>query len=598
LAVRGVLVPRFSWGTYVKRTFIAAAAILALTAAGHADELSDIQAQAKQLREQNQTLMKRLSDIEKRQKSLEQKQAVQPAAVNPVDSMAADLPYKAAVKARPVESDDICVHGVCVYGNFDMGVDWIQHSAPFNAMAGGPLLYVVGSNSQLPSYAGVAANQFSTSFIGLRGKQEIGDQLYAVFNLQTLFNPASGMNANGVGSLVQNNGFNQAPQLGLLANGYGDSSKAGQMFNNVAYFGVSSPIWGTFTMGRQSALSSDLVVNYDALSGSNAWSLITFEGATGGGGVTENRIYDNSYEYRLNVGPVRFAAEVQAPNGGNSATGLAYQGDIGFDYMGFSMDFLGGHEKDALSASPLSTTQVNQLTSNQTGSPVNLGTGAALLGPGYAIPCSLGCVSGVVSDNTVFSVGAKYTLGPWKFYAGYEHIQFANPSTPLLPGAFAQGGYNVAFLNNNRYVTDRNQNVFWAGVKYAVTPTFDVIGAYYGARQGFFTVGNAQGAGGNGTFLALPGSGAPAGGLTQAVNCAIASASSPGCSGTIDMFSLAMDWRFARHVDLYAGVAYSTKSGGLANGFVLSTLNGVLTGTTVINRVSSWDPGIGLRYQF
>ncbi len=32
----------------------------------------------------------------------------------------------------------------------------------------------------------------STSFIGLRGKQEIGDNLYAVFNLQTLFNPASG----------------------------------------------------------------------------------------------------------------------------------------------------------------------------------------------------------------------------------------------------------------------------------------------------------------------------------------------------------------------------------------------------------------------
>ena len=83
------------------------------------------------------------------------------------------------------------------------------------------------------------------------------------------------------------------------------------MFNNVAYFGVSSPTYGTFTMGRQSALTSDLVVNYDALSGSNAWSVITFEGATGGGGDTEDRIYDNSYEYRLNVGPVRLAAEAQ-----------------------------------------------------------------------------------------------------------------------------------------------------------------------------------------------------------------------------------------------------------------------------------------------
>src|SRR4029077_5064078 len=364
LAVRGVLVPRYSWGTYVKRTFIAAAAILALTAAGHADELSDIQAQAKQLREQNLAMQKRLADLEKRQKALEQKPV---AVVNPVDSMAADLPYKAAV-AKPVESDDLCWHGVCLYGNFDMGVDWIQHSSPFNAMVGGPLLYVVGSNSQVPSYAGVAVNQMSTSFIGLRGKQEIGDNLYAVFNLQTLFNPASGMNANGVGSLVQNNGLNTAGSpFANLAHAYRDSSKGGQMFNNVAYFGVSSPVWGTFTMGRQSALTSDLVVNYDALSGSNAWSLIVFEGATGGGGVTENRIYDNSYEYRLNVGPVRFAAEIQAPNGGNSSTALAYQGDVGFDYLGFSMDFVGGHEKDAVSASPLSTTQVNNLTSNNLG---------------------------------------------------------------------------------------------------------------------------------------------------------------------------------------------------------------------------------------
>ena len=213
---------------HVKRTFISAAAILAFAATAHADELTDIQAQAKQLREQNAAMTKRLADLEKRQKALEQKPV---AVVNPVDSMAADLPYKAAV-AKPVESDDLCWHGVCLYGNFDMGVDWIQHSSPFNSMVGGPLLYVVGSNSQVPSYAGVAVNQMSTSFIGLRGKQEIGDQLYAVFNLQTLFNPASGMNANGIGSLVQNNGLNQTAAtlgqgaLGNLANAFGDSSKS------------------------------------------------------------------------------------------------------------------------------------------------------------------------------------------------------------------------------------------------------------------------------------------------------------------------------------------------------------------------------------
>src|ERR1700727_1632431 len=267
-AARGEwLEPRLIWGIYVKRTFISAAAILAFAAAAHADELTDIQAQTKQL-------TKRLADLEKKQKALEEKPAV--ATINPVDAMAADLPYKAAVKAKPPENDDICIKGICVYGNFDMGAMYQNHGAPFAAVTGGPLDYLVSKNSN-GSYFGTAANMISTSFIGLRGKQEIADNLYAVFNLQTLFNPADGQNANGIGSIVSSNCLGQSPGLGTVANGYGDSSKAGQMFNNAAYFGVSSPTYGTFTLGRQSSLSSDLVVNYDVLSGSNAWSLITNE---------------------------------------------------------------------------------------------------------------------------------------------------------------------------------------------------------------------------------------------------------------------------------------------------------------------------------
>ena len=124
------------WGNYVKRTFISAAAILAFAATAHADELTDIQAQAKQLREQNAAMTKRLADLEKRQKALE---AQKPAcAINPVDAMAADLPYKAAVKARPPENDDICIKGICVYGNFDMGLTYQQHGAPFSAVGRRP----------------------------------------------------------------------------------------------------------------------------------------------------------------------------------------------------------------------------------------------------------------------------------------------------------------------------------------------------------------------------------------------------------------------------------------------------------------------------
>jgi predicted porin len=554
-----VLFPRFFWGTYVKRTFISAVAVLAFAATAHADELTDIQAQAKQLREQNQAMTKRLVDLEKRQKALEAK-PVAASTLNPVDAMAADLPYKAAVKARPPENDDLCWHGVCLYGNMDMGLSYQNHGTPFNAMAGGPLNYMVEKASN-GSYFGVGANQMSTSFIGLRGKQEIADNLYAVFNLQTLFNPASGMNANGVGAIAQNNGLGANVQTLQFANSYGDSSKAGAMFNNVAYFGISSPTYGTFTMGRQSALTSDLVVNYDSLSGSNAWSAITFEGATGGGGVTEDRIYDNSFEYRLNVGPVRVAAEAQLRNGGNSATGNAFEGDVGFDYMGLSMDVVGGKIYDANSVSTtLSTAQVQA---------INLA----------GIGCSLGCVSSVVSDNTVIAVAGKYTIGQWKLFGGYENIHYNNPDNPLAPEAFMNGGYNIAFANNGFYQSTRVMNIFWAGVKYAVTPNLDIMGAYYGYRQNsFLTASNNNAAGGFG-------------------NCN--TSFSPGCSGSMDMVSLVMDWRFARHMDLYAGIAYTQKQGGLVSGYVLSASNLNAPGTVnTFNKASDFDPGIGLRYQF
>ncbi len=147
-------------------------------------------------------------------------------------------------------------------------------------------------------------------------------------------------------------------------------------------------------------------------------------------------------------------------------------------------------------------------------------------------------------------------------------VDMSTSSTPpeqlrCFPAPLRKAATTSALTNNNCYVTDRKQNVFWAGVKYAVTPTFDVIGAYYGVRQGYFTVGGGPAGSTLVTFPGLSGiaggPGNPLGGrafASQAAACAAFSASSPGCAGTIDMFSLAIDWRFARHVDLYAGVAY------------------------------------------
>jgi predicted porin len=557
-----MLVPRLFWGIYVKRTFISAAAILAFAATAHADELTDIQAQAKQLREQNAAMTKRLADLEKRQKALETTKPV--VTVNPVDAMAADLPYKAAVKAKAPENDDLCWHGVCLYGNFDLGLNYQTHGTSNATSFGGAAENFIVNKSSNSGYFGAAANQLSTSFIGLRGKQEIADNLYAVFNLQTLFNSQNGGSANGLGSIAQNNGLTGNI---LAQSAFGDSSKAGVLFNNAAYFGVSSPTYGTFTMGRQSALSSDLIVNYDPLSGSNAWSLITFAGANGGGGATEDRIYDNSFEYRVNVGPVRFAVETQLRTGPDSATGNAFEGNIGFDYMGLSMDFLAGKIFDATTAAPLSVAAVN----------------AAGFGPGS------GFLALTVSDNTVFQVAARYTIGAWKLFGGYEHIDINNPNNPLAIGAEVQGGFVAGATNNIAFGSTKTLQTAWIGARYAITPTVDITGAYYHEWQNNFinTTGSASLA--SSSFV-NPVAGA----------CAFAVASqSAGCAGTEDVVSLVVDWRFARHMDMYAGVAYSRVSGGLANGFVqanTTVANGQQANPS--NSANTFDPGIGLRYQF
>jgi len=296
------------------------------------------------------------------------------------------------------------------------------------------------------------------------------------------------------------------------------------------------------TYGRQSALTSDGVVNYDPMNNSGAFSVIGFQGATGGAGDTENRIFDNSFKYMVNIGAFRAAVETQIRSGAFSAPGNAIEGQIGADYAGLSVDAIFSHVTDAVASAPLTAAQVTAVNS--------LGLG---LGTGF--------VSGTVSDNTAVMLLAKYTIGPVKLYGGYEHMQFANPNNPLAVGSFITGGYSLGAVNNTNFTTDRVLQVFWGGVKYAVRSDVDLSVAYYHEEQNSF-----QG-------------GTPA--TLNAAHCSNAILAQ--CSGQLDAVSFVADYRFAKRFDAYAGIMWSQVSNGLANGFL---------------QRSSIDPTVGLRFQF
>jgi predicted porin len=520
----------------VKRIILSAAAVFTVASAAHAGELSDIQAQSKELREQNQALTNRIADLERRQRKLEAQPAKQPAVAgrpaNPEDSMAADLAYKAEYKKAPV-NDSLTWNGITLYGLVDMGVTYQNHGAPLSSTAGLGLNYLISKNSN-GSYFGVGGNALTSSYVGLKGNVELTEGLNGVFNLQTGFNPWSGRISDGLGSIVQNNGLPVSMQ-----NSFADSAKDGQAFY-VAYTGLSSPTYGTLTYGRQNALTSDGVINYDPLSNSGAFSLIGFQGATGGAGDTENRIYDNSFKYMVNIGAFRAAAEVQLRSGAFSAPGNAVEGQVGADYMGLSVDAIFSHVTDAITSAPL---------------PVGTVLPASLINPGN------GFVAGTVSDNTSVMLLGKYTYGPLKFFAGYEHMDFANPNNPLAAGSFITGGYTLGTVNNTNFATDKILQVFWTGVKYAVRSDVDLTVAYYHEEQNSFGGGTAATAN-----------------LAHCTNNSLAQ-----CSGQLDAVSFVADYRFAKRFDTYFGIMWSQVSNGLSNGFL---------------QRSSIDPTVGLRFQF
>ena len=160
-----------------------------------------------------------------------------------------------------------------------------------------------------------------------------------------------------------------------------------------------------------------------------------------------------------------------------------------------------------------------------------------------------GTLSATISDNTAWTLQGKYAWKAVKVYAGYEHIELANPARPISKGADTIGGYLLSTVSNTAYTDHKVQQLYWLGLRYALSPKLDLTGAYYRNQQNSYK--------GNG--------------------CADTSASS--CSGAHNEASLVADYRLTRHFDVYAGVNYSAASGGMASGYlnteVLSQMGGV-----------------------
>jgi predicted porin len=423
-------------------------------------------------------------------------------------------------------------YGITVYGTVDIGGGYETHGTPFNKDIITGVEELVQKNSNKPLWL-LTPGGMSQSNIGVKGLETFAPGWAFIFDLNFGFDPYSATAANGPLSILDNNGVPLASQTSNA-----DSSRAGQFYNAVGYAGISSPIYGTLTFGRQNSLELDGVNAYDPMGGSYAFSVIGWQGTAIGGGDTEDSRISTSIKYRADIGDHWFRIGAMAQIGGydqNNATMGEYGAQIGKDFdLGasgkLSLDAIFTSDKDAVKSTMLAA-------------------GSAAFA---ANPNTLGAT---VSDDDSVMLLARYTYQQLKVYGGYEFINFANPSDPLTSGFTDISGIPVLLSNISQtgFVNDEHLQIMWTGARYAFTEQVDAGIAYYHYDQNSFGK----------TF------------------CNNASAST--CAGTMDAVSVNVDYKFAKKFDVYAGFMFSEVHNGLANGFLFT---------------NNFAPTAGLRFRF
>ncbi len=425
--------------------------------------------------------------------------------------------------------DSVTVNGITFYGVLDVGVTFDTHGAPENTSGSINDAHVIQSYSN-KSIWNLSNSDLNQSRLGLKGAEDLGDGWTGLFKLETGINVSGGNVVDGLKTITMNNGVAAASRNSLA-----DSSQAGQMFNRAAYVGISNDKYGTLTAGRQNTLEQDLVGAYDPLYTSYAFSLIGFSGTTAGSGSTEDARWDNSVKYLYSYGPARAALMYQF-GGTISRNDTGFGADVGADFAGLSVDAVYTHKKDEFSASVLSAAQV--LTASAAGFDITK------------------TVAGTAFDVDAYSAAARYTLGQFKFFGGFEYIVSKNPSSPIFQGNIDIGGYQIYAPNNTAYTKNREQTIAWVGARYQVTPKFEVDAAGYLSHQNSYATGANTG-------------------------CNDTRAGS--CSGDQYVVSAMADYHFSKKFDIYGGVMYSDALNGLGSGFLHN------------NNVS---PSVGVRYSF
>jgi predicted porin len=411
----------------------------------------------------------------------------------------------------------LSVGPLTLYGTLDGGFGYEQWGTRLGAYSD-KANYAIQRNSGDTHWLW-SPNALSTSTVGVRLSQKVGDDWEIVGSVEAGFNPYTLRLVNGPQSQADNNPYATALQRTAF-----DSARGGTWDNGQAFVGLSNPTYGTLTFGRTTLLSMQALSAYDPVA-SVAFSQLGFTAIYGTFGASPTSRINTAFTYRLTYQGFRIAAQGQV--GGydqfNAAT-QQYQAQIGTDFSGFSFDAIAGYAKNALTFASFA------------GAPTPVGSNP------YDI------VRATAFNTGGVELVGRYEWDKFKFYAGYIYSLSVNPSNPNFPygvGTVAPGvSVPPGSVTVNAYTVPRNLNTMWTGLRYAVWSNLDLAGGVYWESQN--------------DFLAAPAVCTGSGSATSNTRCA----------GGRYSFSFLMDYRPIPRVSLYAGLLQSNVYGGVASGFL------------------------------
>lgn len=435
-----------------------------------------------------------------------------------------DVP-KASTPEDPIPA--LSWNGITIFGTIDVGYGYNSIGAPLGGTWLGLNNIVWASPAGYKSISSMTTNAWDLSHVGLKIEEPITAGWHVVAQLDTGFNPLTGELDNACEAIIKNNGL-----PGNQQTVWAPSARCGQAINGQAFAGVRNATYGTLTIGRQSPLDLTTLLGYDPAHLSAAFSLLGFSTSLSSAtGSADTGQWNNSVKYVNEYGPVHGAVMFAQGSQGGGLHGNSYAGNLGATWHGFAVDVVYTAERDAVAT-----------------------TGYGPGGCGVPGTPSCNTLAATAQNTDAWSIMGKYTYdvagglapaGKLTFYAGYQTIQFTDPSNPVSVGDMTNGGYVLGSVNNTAYLYgSKRREIGWIGAKYETGP-WSLTAAYYLGHQDFY--------------------------MKTPASTPCSDSSHSNCSGSVSVASATVDYAFNKHLDVYGGVVWSGLTGGLASGYTTVT---------------------------